>query len=279
MGDGRGHWIDDDNFEQPLPEIDLTRASNARVYDYVLGGKDHFEVDRRAAEAMYRVVPETPLIARDNRLQQHRAVSYLVREAGIRQIIDLGSGLPAVGNVHEVAHEIDPQVRVVYVDNDPMVLAHGRAMLANDETTAVIAADVRDVEAVFAAPDTIKLIDLAEPFAVIASSLLHYLDDDEAATTAAAIRERLTPGSYLMLGNFLDDDEDRAKELERAFMEGDLGGGRFRSWGELQSFFDGLEMVEPGLVYANDWRPDEETPEDSPVHTLYAVGMAQKPTG
>lgn len=259
----------------PYPEIDLSRPSIARLYDYVLGGKEHFEVDRRAADALYAAVPETSQLAKDNRNHLRRAVQWLVREAGIRQIIDLGSGLPTVGNVHELAQEVDPGVHVVYVDNDPLVLAHGRALLSDETTTTVITADVREPETIFTHPRTAELIDLDRPFAVIAASILHHLDDETAYDVAARIRAQLRPGCYVLISNFLDDDEPRAKELERAFLEGGLGTGRFRTWAEQRRFFEGLEMVEPGLVYANDWKPDDLTPTDSRVHTLYAAGVAR----
>jgi hypothetical protein len=260
----------------PPPDVDLGTPSIARLYDYVLGGKEHFEVDRRAADALYQAVPETSQLAKDNRNHLRRAVQWLVREAGIRQIVDLGSGLPTVGNVHELAQAVDPDVHVVYVDNDPLVLAHGRALLSDETSTTVITADVREPETIFADPRTAELIDLRRPFAVIAASILHHLDDDEAYDVAARIRAQLHPGCYVLISNFLDDDEPRAKELERAFLEGGLGTGRFRTWAEQRRFYEGLEMVEPGLVYANDWRPDDLTPTESRVHTLYAAGVARK---
>jgi SAM-dependent methyltransferase len=259
------------------PDIDLSRPSVARVYDYVLGGKAHFEIDRIAAAAAYEVVPEIGRLAADNRNHLRRAIRFLVAEAGIRQIIDLGSGLPTAGNVHEIAQETHPGVRVVYVDNDPIVLAHGRALLADDTTTTVIMADVRNTDTIFDSPELREFIDFDKPFAVIAASILQHLDDHAASAAAERIKARLTPGSYILISNFLYDDEPRALELERAFLERGLGTGRFRTWSEQREFFAGLEMVEPGLVYANDWRPDEYTPTDSPVHTLYAAGVARKP--
>ncbi len=258
-------------------EIDPAKPSIARVYDYVLGGKEHFAIDRKVSEALFAAVPETSQLAKDNRLMLRRAVRWLVGEAGIRQIVDLGSGLPTEGNVHEIAHEVDPTVKVVYVDIDPIVLAHGRALLANDDTTTVIQADVARPATVFDHPDLRAMIDPTRPFAVIAASILHHFDDATAVAAAAAIRARLSPGSYVLFSNFLDDDEPRAKELEEAFLRGGLGTGRFRTWSEQRDFFADLEMVEPGLVYANDWRPDDQTPAHSPTHTLYAGGIGRKP--
>lgn len=263
--------------EQAIPEIDLTKASIARVYDYVLGGKAHFEVDRRAANAFINVVPEAPLIAQDNRNFLRRAVRYLVAEAGIRQIVDIGSGLPTAGNVHELAHAIDPSVRVVYVDKDPIVLTHARALLGENETTTVITADILDPDAILDDPATRSLIDLDQPYATLVSGIVHHLSDaQDPAGIVAALKARLPVGGYLLLSHFLDDDEPRARELERAFLEGGLGTGRFRTWPELREYFTGLEMVEPGLVYANDWRPDELTPIDNAVHTLYAGGVGKR---
>lgn len=260
------------------PDIDLSRPSIARVYDYVLGGKEHFEIDRRAANAFLNVVPQAAQIAKDNRNFLRRAVRFLVGEAGVRQIIDIGSGLPTEGNVHEIAREFDPTVRVVYVDKDPVVLAHARALLSSDSTTIVITADLLTPDAIFDDMATRELIDYDEPFAVLTAGILHHLSDEQDPyAVAAAIKDRLGAGCYLLVSNFLDDDEPRAKALERAFLEGGLGTGRFRTWPELRGYFDGLEMVEPGLVYANDWRPDDLTPADSPVHTLYAAGIGRKP--
>lgn len=261
----------------PPPDVDVNRPSIARVYDYVLGGKDHFEIDRQVSVALFAAVPQTRELASDNRKFLRRAVRYLVQEAGIRQIVDIGSGLPTVGNVHEIAHEVDPSVRVVYVDIDPIVLAHGRALLGDQETTAVIIGDIRDPDPIFADAATTSLIDLDQPFAILAVSILHHLADaEDPYAVAAELRDRLPTGGYLLLGNFLDDDEPRAKQLERAALEGGLGTGRFRTWEEHRRFFEGLEMVEPGLVYANEWRPDDRTPTDSAVHTLYAVGLGKK---
>jgi len=263
--------------EQAPASLDLSRASIARVYDYLLGGKEYLDVDRRAADAMRNVVPEVGQIAKDNRCFLRRGVRYLVRDAGIRQIVDIGSGLPSDGNVNEVAHAIDAGVRVAYVDNDPVVLAHARALLVTDEQTAVVTADLRRPESLFEKVDALGLLDLDEPFAVLLSGVVHHLsDDDDPGGILAAVRERLSPGSYLLLSHFLFDDESRAHALERAFLHGGLGSGRFRTWDELRGYFAGLELVEPGLVYANDWRPDEHTHTESPVHTLYAGGIGRR---
>jgi SAM-dependent methyltransferase len=256
-------------------DLNFTRPSIARVYDYVLGGRDHFEIDRKAAHSFLNVVPEAGQLAKDNRHFMRRSVRFMVGEARIRQIIDIGSGLPTAGNVHQVAHAIDPSVRVVYVDNDPMVLAHARAMLDEDDQTTVITADLRAPETIFDDPETHKLIDTDQPFGVLIAGILHHLsDEDDPTGVAAEVKERLSPGSYLAISNFLGDDP-RARDLERGFMDG-LGSGRFRTWDENRSYFEGLEMVPPGLVYANRWRPDEDTPKDHPVEALYVGGVGRK---
>jgi S-adenosyl methyltransferase len=259
------------------PEVDRTVPSIARVYDYVLGGKQNFAVDRSAGDALLRAVPESSVLAQDNRALLRRVVRHLVGEAGVRQIVDIGSGLPTNGNVHEVAREIAPETRVVYVDKDPMVLAHARALLADDATTDVITADVRDPAAIFDDAVTTRLIDPAAPLAVLVSGVLHHFADaDDPAGIAHAVIERVPPGGYVFISNFLDDDEPRAKALERAFLDGGLGTGRFRTWEEQRPFYTGLELIEPGLVYANDWRPDPRTAAHSPAHTLLAGAVGRR---
>lgn len=257
--------------------IDVSVPSVARGYDYLLGGKEHFAADRKSVALLLEAVPDLPQLARDNRAFLRRAVRYLVGEAGIRQIIDIGSGLPTAGNVHEVAQEIAPETRVVYVDNDPIVLAHGQALLADNTTTTIITADVREPDVVFRDPETRRFIDLTKPFAVLLAGILHHLSDEEdPAGVTATIRERIPSGGYLLAANFHDSGDRRAAEVERISHEQGVTGW-FRTWAEQQRYFDGMELVEPGLVAANDWRPDAETTTDSPVHGLYLGGVARKP--
>src|SRR5439155_2375540 len=158
----------------------------------------------------------------------------------VRQIVGIGSGLPSDGNVNEVAQNIDKTVRVAYVDNDPVVLAYARALLATDEQTGVVTADLRRPDALFERVADLGLLDLDEPFAVLLSGVVHHLsDDDDPAGVVATVRQHLSPGSFLLLSHFLDDDEPRAHALERAFLHGGLGSGRFRTWQELRGYFDG----------------------------------------
>lgn len=261
------------------PAIDPSAPSVARIYDYVLGGKENFECDRVAAHGIFRVLPEAAQAARENRAFLARAVRYLVADAGIRQILDIGSGLPtAAGNVHEVAHAVDPAVRVVYADNDPVVLAHGRALLDHDPLVAVIRADVRDPAALFAHPQVRASLDPAEPFAILLGGLLHHLPDaDDPVGVVDELVARLPAGGHLVISSFLGDDHPRAGHLEQAFRRYLRIESRFRGWAEHQRFFAGLEMVDPGLAYVNDWRPDATTPTDSAVHTLHVAGVGRKP--
>ena len=257
--------------------VDVTVPSVARIYDYVLGGKENFASDRAAARGLLRSLPEAREPARENRAFLRRAVRHLVTEAGIRQILEIGSGLPTEGNVHEVAQALDPGVRVVYVDVDPVVLAHGRALLAGSPTTAVVTADVRDPEGIFRDPDVQRLIDPDRPFAILLAGLLHHLPDaDDPVGIVDDLVAHLPAGGHLLISGFLGGDHPRAGELEQAFARNGISAARFRTWPEYRRFFAGLEMVEPGLVYVNDWRPDTAST-DSPVRTLHVAGIGRKP--
>ncbi|MBB5158498.1 SAM-dependent methyltransferase [Saccharopolyspora phatthalungensis] len=260
-------------------DINTEEVSIARVYDYLLGGKDNFAVDRAACEAMIEVVPETPLLARAKRYFLRQAVRYLVGEAGIRQIIDIGSGLPTAGNVHEIAQEIAPEARVVYVDNDPIVLAYGRALLADDTATTVLNGDLREPDTIFDHPETERFIDFTEPFAVLLSGILMHLEDeDNPEDVAASIRDRLPSGGYLLVSNTCDTGEPRARELARVFAEHGMGSRCFRGWDEQIRYFADLDLVDPGLVPNNEWRPGNDVPDPgNSAHKLHIGGLGRKP--
>jgi hypothetical protein len=259
------------------PPVDVTRPSRARMFDYLLGGRENYAADRRAVDSMLERFPQAVHLARDTRDLLRRSVGHLVGSVGIRQFVDLGSGLPSRGSAHEVAHRIDPSVRVLYVDHDPMVLSHARTLGTDGATTAALSADVRDVAAVLDHPVTRGFVDLDRPLGVLASGILHHLDDSAAAATAATVVERLAPGSYLLLGHVLDDGASGGPRMEAAFQNLGLGTFRYRTWDELRRLLDGLDVVEPGLVYANDWRPDALAPAGSPSRTLYAGALGRKP--
>lgn len=269
--------------EKAPPGVDPSRPSIARVYDYMLGGKDNFAVDRAAGEAALRITPDGPEAARACRAFLRRVVRYLTATAGIRQFLDLGSGLPTQGNVHEIAHAVDPEVRVVYVDNDPMALAHGRALLADARTTTVVEADIREPERLLANPEVRALIDFDQPVGLLMLAILHHLHDDEdPAGVARRFQAALPAGSYLALSHFHDPGDAhpevsrRARAVEKVFNE-TLGTGRWRTHREILTYFGDLELLPPGLVPLAEWRPDgtEQARQTDTYHTIVG-GVARK---
>jgi hypothetical protein len=204
--------VADEEFAVP-PDIPTDIPTAARIYDYDLGGKDNFAIDREWALKALEYFPEALDVARENRLFLYRAVRYLARDCGIRQFLDLGSGLPTQQNVHEVAGEFQPEARVVYVDNDPIVLAHGRALLADDRSTVVVTADMTDPETILGEETLGGLIDLSEPVAALFLSVTHSIpDDDLAKRSLGRVAEALAPGSYLAHTQFAGIDRAAADE-------------------------------------------------------------------
>lgn len=272
------------SIESAPPGVDPTKPSVARVYDFMLGGKDNFAVDRQAGEMALRITPDGPEAARASRAFLRRVVRYLVKEAGIRQFLDLGSGLPTQGNVHEIAHEIDSGVRVVYVDNDPMVLAHGRALLDSAQTTTVVQADLRAPEEILAHPEVTRAIDFSQPVGLLLLAILHHVNDHEdPAGIAARLRAALPSGSYVAISHFHDPGQEhpdasrKALQVEKIFNE-TLGTGRWRSRADILNYFTGLEIVEPGVVPLAEWRPDtDERPEQTDTYYTFVGGVGRKP--
>jgi hypothetical protein len=193
-----------DHEQEHAPQgIDTTKPSVSRVYDFMLGGKDNYEVDRRMAAMALQVAPDAPEAARANREFLARVVRHLTAEAGIRQFLDIGSGLPTQGNVHEIAQSVDPGTRVVYVDHDPIVLVHGRALLAVDDTTTVVEADLKHPDGILGHPEVGRLIDFTEPVGLLMFGILHHLaDDEDPGGITARIMDRLPSGSYLAVSHF-----------------------------------------------------------------------------
>jgi hypothetical protein len=240
---------------------DTGTPNPARIYDYLLGGKDHFPADRAAAEELLALVPEARAGARENRAFLGRAVRYLAGEAGIRQFLDIGTGMPTQGNVHQVAHAVAPDARVVYVDNDPVVHVHADALLAAP-TTAAILADLRQPYRITQHPKTRKLLDLTRPVAVLLVAVLHFVTDaDDPAEVVACLRDAVPPGSYLVVshatGDFRPEVAGKVTEVyERASAPLVL-----RSRAQVAALFHGLELLPPGLVQPAAWRPDHGTRE------------------
>ncbi|MEU5849770.1 SAM-dependent methyltransferase [Saccharopolyspora shandongensis] len=237
--------------------VDRFVPSVARMYDWCLGGKDNFDVDREAMQAMMNQgFPDVVAIARQNRVFLERGVHYLAAEAGIRQFIDHGSGLPTQRNVHEVAQEAQPDARVVYIDNDPAVLAHGRALLAQNQQTTVISADMSRPEDILADPAIQTLIDFDQPVALLYVSVLHCLPDDQRPDLVLRrLLDAVPSGSYVLISHLAGSDP-QARDFLTNFMNERTPWGRVRSEDEIARFFDGLELVEPGLTNINDWRPE-----------------------
>ncbi|MEV6299775.1 SAM-dependent methyltransferase [Actinoplanes sp. NPDC051861] len=270
--------------DEVAPEgVDISTPSVARVYDFMVGGKDHFAIDRMVAQRALEIMPDAQEAGRACRAFLRRAVRYLAADAGVRQFLDIGSGLPTETNVHQVAHDVDPAAKVVYVDNDPTVLVHGRALLADDSTSTLIEADVRSPQTILEHPVVREHLDLGEPIGLLLFSILHHVNDDEdPAGIAATLRDALAPGSHLAIIHFWDPAEEhpetsaKVRDAERLFNE-TLGTGRWRSRQEITTFFGDFEMVSPGLVPLAEWRPDTEIPAEQKesYHTMLG-GVARK---
>lgn len=260
--------------------VPLDRPSVARMYDYFLGGYHNFAIDRAVAEQVVATYPDFPLIMRANRAFLRRAVLYLAAQ-GIDQFLDLGSGIPTVGNVHEVAQAVNPAARVVYVDIDPVAVAHSRAILAGNANASVIQADARQPEQIFGDPEVRRLLDLDRPVAVLVLAFLHFLQDDaEAEGLMRGLRDAVAPGSYLVVSHASYDDlpADVRERLEGLYTRTPTP-VRSRTREQIAGFFAGFELVEPGLVYVPAWRPEgpEDLWYDEPERVHGYGGVGRKP--
>ncbi|MFB9235529.1 SAM-dependent methyltransferase [Plantactinospora siamensis] len=239
--------------------IDTTRPHSARRYDYWLGGKDNFQADREAAEAIAAVFPHIRTAARENRAFMQRAVRHLAAEAGVRQFLDIGTGLPTADNVHEVAQRIAPESRIVYVDNDPLVLAHARALLTSSPqgATAYIDADARRPQTILADPVLRSTLDFSRPVALLLVALLHFVEDQEDPyEIVRQLVAALPAGSYLVLSHATFDPLDAETiAAMNAINEGIKPTFTPRPLAEVSRFFAGLDLLEPGIVSVSDWRP------------------------
>jgi S-adenosyl methyltransferase len=241
------------------PGIDISRPHSARMYDYFLGGKDNFAVDRATAELTLQQLPTARVAARENRKFLARAVSYLTREAGVRQFLDIGTGLPSAHNTHEVAQEIAPASRVVYADNDPLVLTHARALLTSslEGHTAYIQADLREPEKILADPVVRETLDFTQPIALMLLSVLHFIaDSDDPAAILAALVDALPSGSFLTASHISPEHNPIGiHSLEDTYraVGVTVQSRTAEEFGRL--VFKGLDLVEPGVVLVTQWRP------------------------
>ncbi|WP_242902226.1 SAM-dependent methyltransferase [Actinomadura terrae] len=264
------------------PSVDLRTdvAHSARVYDYLLGGKDNYKADRAAAEDVIKVAPYMRTSVRANRNFMVRVARYLAAERGVRQFLDIGTGLPTSPNLHEVVQKVDPSCRVVYVDNDPIVLVHARALLTStpEGQSRYIDADVSDPQSILAAPEVQETLDLSQPVGLCLIAVLHFLHDEaQAHGIVENLLEPLPSGSFLALSTIAIDSAP--KQVSTAIKEYNARGihSKARTKADIEGFFKGLELIEPGVTPVHHWRPDDEARkiDDSQV-SMYG-GLAIKP--
>jgi SAM-dependent methyltransferase len=245
------HWARD---------IDPTVPSAARMYDYFLGGSHNFAADREAARAVIEAMPDAPLIARVNRAFLRRAVRFLIA-GGVRQFLDVGSGVPTVGNVHEIARRLDPDARVMYVDVDPVAVTHARQMLEGDERATAVVADLRRPEELLSLlehPERRAVLDLTQPVGLLMVSMLHFVPGEQTYQAVAALRDALALDSYLVVSHPISEAIDaRAADTVREVYQQTTTPGGLRTRAEVRRFFDGFVMVPPGLVWASEWHPED----------------------
>jgi hypothetical protein len=271
---------------QPVPPgIDITKPNIARVYDAFLDGKDNFAADRAVVEFTLQIVPDAASGARANRAFLRRVVQYLAGHAGIDQFLDIGSGLPSQGNVHEVACAARPDARVVYTDNDPVVLAHAKALLASAPQVRVVTADARRPAEILDSPWVRGFIDFSRPVGLLMFAILHHVGDEEdPAGIVAQFRDAAAPGSYLAISSFRmpgpehPQDAAKTRAVQEVFNT-QLGTGRWREHEEILRWFGDWELLDPGLVPLPEWRPDTAGPiePDSTYHG-FVGGVAKKPS-
>ncbi|HZC41689.1 MAG TPA: SAM-dependent methyltransferase [Streptosporangiaceae bacterium] len=263
------------------PELDVSQAHSARVWNYLLGGTDNYSADRQIGDMILELFPDIARIAREQRQFLARSVRYLAREAGVRQFLDIGTGLPAADNTHEVAQREAPESRIVYVDNDPLVLVHARALLASTPpgATAYIEADVRDPDRILA--EAAKTLNFRRPVALMMLGIMGQLPDSEHPhAIVTRLLSALPAGSYLALSDGTDTSPAASKAIQN-YNQNSASSYHLRSPGLIAAFFDGLELVEPGVVRTSRWRPDPDAagdgdPEDAEA-AVAGVGRKIRP--
>jgi hypothetical protein len=244
---------------------DSKPATAARIYDYLLGGVHNFPADREAAKQLLAQFPRSPLFARTNRAFVGRAVRFLVG-AGVRQFLDIGSGIPTEGNVHEIAQELAPEVRVVYVDVDPVAVAESQELLEGNDLATAVRADMRSPREILAHREVRKLLDLNEPLALLLAAVLHFVpDDDEAYGLVTELTAALAPGSYLVISHGAKEAADRVdvsgqkrQAIRDIYQRQTTSMVKGRTRAAIEKFFTGTTLVEPGLVWSSEWRPDRD---------------------
>ncbi|MEU3038852.1 SAM-dependent methyltransferase [Streptomyces griseoaurantiacus] len=259
----------------PSYTIDTSKPHPARMYDYFLGGKDNYEVDQEAAEQFMKAAPEVRDGVRANRYFMHRAVRHVVAEGGVRQILDIGTGLPTEPNVHQIARAVAPETRVAYVDNDPIVSAHSRALMDQDDTSVVLA-DLRDPRGVLDHPEVRRVIDFDRPVAVLLVAIVHFLSEaQDPDGIVATLRDALPTGSYLVLSHATGDLHEDHREDAAAIYRRATASMNLRPHSRILDFFGDFTLVEPGLVTVPDWRPDKPAKDGAPPIGIYG-GVARK---
>ncbi len=241
--------------------IDTATPNIARIYDYLLGGKDNFAADRQAARQLMEAIPDVAAIARDNRSFLGRVVRYLAVQGGVRQFLDLGGGLPTQANVHELAQGVAPDARVVYVDNDPVVASHGQALLAAGDQVGMVFGDLCEPAAILGHREVRRLLDLAQPVAVLCTSTLHFIPDEAGPhKIIAEYRDALASGSCLVIshGTLEEDPAGEGGKAEGVYRQASSQ-LHVRPLAEVRRFFDGFELIEPGLTWITEWRPEPGT--------------------
>jgi hypothetical protein len=263
------------------PVFDTSVANPARIWNYWLGGKDHFEADREAADKVIEVLPTMPLLARLARRQQIDTVRLLAGRYGIRQFLDIGTGLPTADNTHEIAQRSAPEARIVYVDNDPVVISHARALLTSspEGTTDYLQADLRDTAAVLTG--AARTLDFGQPVAVLFMGVLHFIPDaDDPYRIVARLMDATVPGSYLVIGHGASDIQaDAVPEMTRRYNERSSASLTLRTRDQVARFFDGLELIGPGLVPLSQWWPADEVDPGAASGVIGYCGMARKNGG
>lgn len=261
------------------PESAQETPNPARMYDYLIGGYNNFEADRQAARRLMEVNPEAPRVMRANRAFLRRAVGFMAAQ-GVEQFLDIGSGVPSAGNVHEAAQRVSHEVRVVYVDSEPVAARHGEALLQDNALVSMIQADAREPQDILAHPETLRLLDFEKPVGLLMLCVLHFVDSDEAAyDLTAKIRDALPAGSYMAVSHANSEAADPGeKERVDEIYRRTTNAVTMRSRSQIQGFFGDFELQEPGLVYVPSWRPEsgEDLFIEQPRRSVTLGGVARK---